>query len=549
MAASLLRQGDAVGSSVNRRRQCGAGAGSGVVFGALADLLVSPFSMSYPYLPNSVSGWSHSIKRLLLGAVGLLAGSAPAVQAQAPRIAVDHFYPHTVAGYPTGFNDAVFTPQGNILASGPQNNNPLDYFHNRFLLLSSGTLDTVWATHGLDMILGPQRLVSGPGNQYTFCGYSVETGNISEWSLQTISLTGRIRRTVQIQNPGGWGHNFGAAIRTPDGGLLWAGTTPGASARRRAELLRTDSVGTVLWRKEQGWSVTDYQTDAAYTNTGTVLLSGLTPLSNVTGTWSVRLLEVNAQGDSLRGVVLAPRGTGTVAPQYGYHRLLPLADGGFVLPCDGDTVVANGSRQLQPLLLKVDRQLRVQWLRAYRLPRPVGMRYTGAVALADGSILVLAYGGTGYTYYLHHYDAQGRLLAEYPFVTTACPNLTPIKLLPDPTGRYLLVAGGCEGSGAYAAMIDLRGLPNVVTAASPSAPAPAVSFAVYPNPATDQATAQVQRAGTLRLLDAVGRVVVQQSVRTGQNRLDLAALPAGLYACQLVQDGRVVALQRLQVVH
>ncbi|WP_165903868.1 T9SS type A sorting domain-containing protein [Hymenobacter gummosus] len=484
---------------------------------------------------------------IVLGATGLLAGGAPPAYAQAPRLVVDHFYPHTAPRYPTLFNDAVFTPQGNVLVAGVQNNDPLQPFHNRFLLLSPTTLDTLWTAVGLDMNAGPQRLVTGPGNQFTFCGFIVGSSTPLEWALQIISPAGRVRRTVALPQSGAWGRYFGAALRTPDGGLLWAGSTLGATPRRRAELVRTDSVGTVLWQRAQGWDMNDYQMDAAYTNTGTVLLAGVTSLSVTANTWSVRLLEVNAQGDSIRGVVLTPRGARTVAPQYGHHRLLPLADGGFVLPADGDTTL-NGRRETQPLLWKVDRQLRLQWLRAYRAS--VGLRYFGTVALADGSILVLAAGGVTSTYYLHRYDAQGQFLAQYTFITTACTNPTPIKLLADPTGRFLFVGGGCEGysgGGAYAALIDLAGLPSVVTAAAPARPAPAEALAVYPNPAQQQVAVRVARAGTVRLLDAVGRVVQQQAVRAGQNRLELAHLPAGLYACQLVQDGRVVAVERLQI--
>jgi Secretion system C-terminal sorting domain len=490
-----------------------------------------------------------SIRVLACSVAGLLAGGATVANAQLPRIAVDHFYPHTVAGYPTTVNDAVFTPQGYVLVGGVQNNNPLDYFHNRFLLLSPTTLDTVWTAKGLDIVsYGMQRLVPGPGNQYTFCGHTAGSSTPNEWALQTVGLDGRIRRTALIQNPGGSEHILGAALRTPDGGLLWAGTTPGASLRRRAELLRTDSAGAVLWRRGHGWDFNDYQSDAVYTNTGTVLLAGVyvqpyTPPITLSP-WAVRLLEVTAQGDSVRGVRLAPRGMRPVLTRYGYHRLLPLADGGFVLPADGDTII-NGRRENQALLMKVNRQLHLQWLRAYRTA--VGMRYFGTVALVDGSILVLAAGGRGYTYYLHHYDAQGRFLAEYPFVTTACPNLETVKLLPDPTGRFLFVGGGCEGSGAYAAMIDLRGLPSVVTAGAKPAPAAPATLEVYPNPAQQRATVRVRRAGTVRLLDATGRLVRQQAVRAGQNRLDLAGLPAGLYACQLEQDGRVVATERLQI--
>lgn len=49
----------------------------------------------------------------------------------------------------------------------------------------------------------------------------------------------------------------------------------------------------------------------------------------------------------------------------------------------------------------------------------------------------------------------------------------------------------------------------------------------------------------LRTGKVLGRASVQAA--GGEAQLDVSRIPAGLYACQLEQDGRVVATERLQI--
>ncbi len=90
-----------------------------------------------------------------------------------------------------------------------------------------------------------------------------------------------------------------------------------------------------------------------------------------------------------------------------------------------------------------------------------------------------------------------------------------------------------------------------IAAAAPAA----LDISVYPNPSRDAATLRLrmERAGTLRIAvqDMLGRTVISEHERFAPagdvfTRLDLSALPAGMYVC-LVQSPAGPALHRLLI--
>jgi hypothetical protein len=93
-----------------------------------------------------------------------------------------------------------------------------------------------------------------------------------------------------------------------------------------------------------------------------------------------------------------------------------------------------------------------------------------------------------------------------------------------------------------ATLTDATGL---ATAAAAGLPA----FGLFPNPAHGRATVQLPSGAgpaTLTVLDALGRIVRTQPVAASRTTLDLAGLPAGLYAVRVAVGGRT-ATQRLLV--
>ncbi|GAB3830453.1 T9SS type A sorting domain-containing protein [Hymenobacter jeollabukensis] len=333
--------------------------------------------------------------------------------------------------------------------------------------------------------------------------------------------------------------------------------------RTRHMVLKTDTAGTVLWRKNYGWSVTDFNLDMQFTRQGHLLLYGFTG-NYATGTVELKLLLLNQQGDSLRGLHYAPLGPGRdVAPpgEWQNSSLLPLSDGGFLCTMAVDS--AAGWPAL-PLAVKVDAQLRPQWTHVWRY-QPTGPLQPGralgsfgsALELADGSLLLLAHFdqtplNVATPYYLLRLDgATGRQLARYALPSPACNRPQPYQLLADgDSAAYVLGSCTASATGAaiqapYAARLSLRGLPGIVTAAGrPRGTGKEVGLGVpYPNPAAQAVRVPYRRSAAgpaaVALFDALGRPVRTVAVPgapTGEVVVPLNGLPAGVYSLRYEQS-------------
>jgi Secretion system C-terminal sorting domain len=78
--------------------------------------------------------------------------------------------------------------------------------------------------------------------------------------------------------------------------------------------------------------------------------------------------------------------------------------------------------------------------------------------------------------------------------------------------------------------------------------APAISLTVYPNPAADFILVETDAPTlTVRLFDLLGRQVGPLTVVNGNARIDLSALPAGMYLLQAFDDRqRLAAAAKIQ---
>ncbi|MCF8465520.1 MAG: T9SS type A sorting domain-containing protein [Flavobacteriales bacterium] len=62
------------------------------------------------------------------------------------------------------------------------------------------------------------------------------------------------------------------------------------------------------------------------------------------------------------------------------------------------------------------------------------------------------------------------------------------------------------------------------------------SISIYPNPTEGVLNFQSEEVGTVDVLDATGRIVLSTSSRFGQNRLDVSALPTGVYTLRTIGE-------------
>jgi hypothetical protein len=487
-----------------------------------------------------------------LGAAAL-AAAAPQARAQTPRLGGERAYDLGSTGRVAQVNDVKWLPDGRIVAVGPTQIIGAGW-QTHVLVVNGLSLDTIWTRAGVTAASGDVAVYPTPNGGIGYWGNA--PNRQPDWAGQRFSAAGTSAGPYQVPNPNNLVRQFGNALLVGNGDHYLVGTAV-SPPRMRGELVRVDSLGNPRWARYYGWGQNDYLTDLAYTDTGTLLLAGVAQ-PGMAPYFGLKLVEVTAQGDSVRGALLTPLGPGVNTEfRFGYNRILPVAGGDFVLSCDADTVL-NNRRVSQPVLVRLTRQLQVRWARRYP-PQPLADRHaTATAALADGSLLLLAYQALPQpttSFELLRVDGStGRLLNRYVLPSQlAQQRLAPYRMIPDPAGggRWL-VAGSCE-RGYYLAHLDLSGLPAGVTAAPTPQPLPR-ALQLSPNPAAERVTVRRpvgQPAATLRLVDALGRLVRTQPMGAGQTsaEVDVRSFSPGLYACQLLVAGRLVDVQRLYVVH
>lgn len=63
------------------------------------------------------------------------------------------------------------------------------------------------------------------------------------------------------------------------------------------------------------------------------------------------------------------------------------------------------------------------------------------------------------------------------------------------------------------------------------------SIAIYPNPTNAVLNFRSEENGVSEVIDATGRVVLSNSVRKGQNTLDVSSIPSGVYTLRMLGNG------------
>jgi hypothetical protein len=70
-------------------------------------------------------------------------------------------------------------------------------------------------------------------------------------------------------------------------------------------------------------------------------------------------------------------------------------------------------------------------------------------------------------------------------------------------------------------------------------------FDVYPNPAVDKVYVQSDKAGSIRIVNIAGQVVLEQKIQAGKNELNVSALPSGVYGLSRTAAGQTSSTRLL----
>lgn len=142
------------------------------------------------------------------------------------------------------------------------------------------------------------------------------------------------------------------------------------------------------------------------------------------------------------------------------------------------------------------------------------------------------------------YDLTNRM----DFDTCSVPNNGVwIQLSVEVTNALVSSQGG-EDTHSYAQVDKVCFNGTVVTATND--PRQQASFRLYPNPNSGAFTLELPQAATsgmhFRILSLTGQILMKKIAEAGSARqkLEVEALPAGLYFLQVVEEGRVVGMER-----
>jgi hypothetical protein len=447
-------------------------------------------------------------------------------------------YNDTIVGIGEAFSDWTLTRQGIFLVQLDSNGN---------LLQKKIYLDTLGDNFFL--FPGPDKIVKCTDGGYAFVAASYERNDAYLYKLDAgfnVEFIKEYRDTVNIAN---FPYSI---IETPEGYLLYGlNVTPAIT--QFGFMRMVDKQGEQLWEKRFPQTIYSYGAihavrlaDSNYLFSSYLFKSGE---SQYTFT-NFRVL--NAAGNQVASW------QNDINDSLGFvSRVLPLDDGGFMAV--GQAISKPPPfPKYKPSYIRFKPGFQVDWVRYWGPPKFVLYEPAADCSklLRTGSNTVLAF-GERYDYeivanntfgqaYFQNFNLQGDSVWNRP-VRPPDPlfNLDlPVTLY----GAGVLSSGSIIGSGEitpdiyYAWLIKLTrdGCLDTLFACTPtsvtSVPLAPQSgtLTVAPNPAYGQARILFPESihqGQLTVLDAVGRVRFQQTIRMGAGNypLDVSGYPAGLY--------------------
>jgi hypothetical protein len=397
--------------------------------------------------------------------------------------------------------------------------------------------------------------------------------------------------------------DFGSILRLPDGNYLLGGTIKElATELRDAFLIKTDTLGNVLWEKRYGTGdKNDFFGNFALTPDSThIQVCGQTRRTDTSG--NIWLFKTDLEGEMIWDKEISASGW-----QHGQH-LAMSADGSFLLASQYGT-----SDLTQYKAYKISASGQVMW------QKKVGTNYNDAgfpkiVALPDGSGLFTGSIGTAdwrvHLAYAVKLSPAGAIVWEktyqtgfsstafaqpvvledgsivlsggVDFDTLSSPGYTRLWKI-DSEGEMLweriysenteidnyiyhqigTTDGGLAGVGAaygtstvqdiWVLKLDSEGCLVESCTVATGEPEGEEQMNLYPNPATDEIYVLPPddfEATMWNITDVFGRVrqAVTTPAQASPIRIDLSQLPAGLYWLQAAADGKRTAAKIFQVI-
>lgn len=436
--------------------------------------------------------------------------------------------------------DVEFSPDNSLVSTG--------FTHS----MGAGVADYYLAKTDLNGNMLWQKTFGGTQNEFArdivitadmgiaLVGYSESFGAGTEnIYLVRTDVNGN---TLWTQTYGGANQNQGLALDlNSDGGFIIAGYTNNMGAGSDdVYLIRTDSLGNMLWQKTYGGTNVDRAYAVKQTTSGGFILAGYT--SSFSASYEFYLINTDANGDTLW-----TKRFGGISNDRSYA-VQQTSDGGFIAL--GYTL-SFGSGQSDVYIIKTDASGNIQWTKVYG-----GSTFDYGYAinqLPDNGYIIAGetesygFGGGKPDMYIMRLDPVGDTLWTK---TYGGPDWDYGRAICSIPGNNFAAIGAAENlslgmSDIYLITIDSVGNPiNGFTTATNNEIRSEKTFSLFPNPATGRVNINLNSPSTnsaqIIIFNAMGQLVYFQEhkVEVGSTvvQLNITQFTPGFYTVQVKQN-------------
>jgi hypothetical protein len=316
-------------------------------------------------------------------------------------------------------------------------------------------------------------------------------------------------------------------VHCMDGGFVMAGVTKSfGDVDGDVYLVKTDSIGNIVWAKKYGGTNIDAAVCVEQTADSGYIITGNTRSFGAGGT-DVYLLKTNSTGDTLW-----TRAYGGSSFDYG-NSVWQSGDGGYLVAGYTQSFLATGSDMY---LIKTDSSGALLWSRTYS-GTAAEFGY-GVEETQDGGIFVAGYTasfGAGF------YDVY--LVKENNMGNSGCIESTPNTIVTRPATQVAstaaVVTSAATAITSPSSIIGTGGTENTMCTSvgvNEEVNSSQGDVSIVPNPFSNQLTINCKTPTVISIFDISGKKILHQSSATGEAVLNTEVLVEGLYFLR-VNDG------------
>lgn len=390
----------------------------------------------------------------------------------------------------------------------------------------------------------------GFGETFNDFGRTVKQTNDGGYIIGGIILNGSDNACLIKTDANGnvmWDKLFGGGSydgcfsvqQTSDQGFILAGTTRSyAVGGSDIYLIKTNSIGDTLWSRTYGGIGDDEARDIKLTNDGGFIITGSTSYS-VSSQTDICLIRTNSDGDTLW-----TRSFGGPQTEYAYS-VENTTDKGFVVVGSTGSFGAGGE---DVYLTKLDSSGNLLWSKTYG-----GTFYDNAYSIqqtSDSGFIMTGYtssfGAGSMDVYLIKTDKNGNSGCNEGVALTGNTSHSTTVTKPN-TSIYNTIS-----LVSFSSNVKYGGLINTpcITAGIKENALNHESH-VFPNPFTSYTsfhTEQFLKNASLLIYNSCGQIVKQINNLSGQTiGLYRDNLPNGIFFVKILQDGKIIAINKLVI--